>query len=98
METVQMGLVYLILLAAPFVLVLPTGVTMGRLDWGASIMESIRKRVGVPARVVVEPSGGGGPVILPDCGTVFFDKEVSFPERRVLYPALFVYGPTSLAR
>ena len=28
----------------------------------------------------------------------FFDNVVAFPAKRVLYPALFVYGPTSLAR
>lgn len=103
METVQIGLAYLILLVTLPVAVLPAGMKMGKASRGEGAMGWFAAGIGqaiAGMRVAAEPSGGGGPVgsFAGPEGTVFFDKEVSFPVRRVLYPALFVYGPTSLAR
>jgi len=103
METVQMGLAYLILSASLLLAVLPAGGMMGGFGWGAGVVELIPMWIRLSAaggRVAIEPAGGGGPglCVAGPWRTVFFDKGVSFPERRVLYPALFVYGPTSLAR
>lgn len=103
METVQIVLETMSLLAILLIAVLPAVVMMVRLGLGAGMAVDFPVGIGRIAAetwVVIEPAGGGGPVVRAtgSVGTVFFDKEDSFPERRVLYPALFVYGPTSLAR
>jgi hypothetical protein len=100
METVQLGLVNMILLAILLGAVMTTGLKMVR--FGRGMVELIPRwisGIATERREVVDPAGGDWRVCVAEpLRTVFFDKEVSFPARRVLYPALFVYGPTSLAR
>ena len=103
METVQMGLVTMILLVVLPCAVLLAVVMMVGFGCGAGVAGLVPVWIGWSAtggRVAIEPAGDGDPGLYGtgSAGTVFFDKEDSLPERRVLYPALFVYGPTSLAR
>lgn len=100
METVQIGLVNMILLAILLGAVMSTGLKVVRFGWGlVELIPGWISGIAKEGREVIEPAGGEWRVCVAEpLRTVFFDKEVSFPERRVLYPALFVYGPTSLAR